>query len=225
MANSRTQVGDLHGNVAALRELRDQLIQGERAVATEARAKEHEKRRWTTLRQVSAQIAEACLDRDLGELARAVRTMKMKLRGPGIRKQLARLDEQDDDKKDAQKEKEKAKATVASDKAGEKQKEKDTGKDKKGNPTGACRCAVCGKIIDGSKEPCVDDAKCTNCALKKKVVSKKDQDKKKQKKAVPPSPGMGMGMGGGGGYQEPGGEEGDDKKAKGESRSLRQRNY
>jgi hypothetical protein len=52
-------------------------------------------------------------------------------------------------------------------------------KDKK--PEGECKCAECGKLIDQSRSPCVEEALCVDCALKKKTSSGDEEEKKKEK--------------------------------------------
>lgn len=67
---------------------------------------------------------------------------------------------------------------------------------------GVCKCAQCGKTIDGSEGPCVEGALCVKCAMKKRVEApgEKDQEKAKKKaeKGIAFPPEM-MGMQGGGG--------------------------
>jgi hypothetical protein len=162
-----------------------------------------EDERWGSFFEVSEEIVLACENRDLDDLVVAVRKMKNRLRRPSVRKELARLEAKDDDV---------------------------SGKAK--SPTGMCKCDNCGKVIDGSKEPCVDGVLCTDCALKKNVVSKKEQDRKKRKKAVHPGmAGMGGEGGGGGGGDDGGGSDGVDDSTsdagseKKESHSLRRRGY
>lgn len=78
---------------------------------------------------------------------------------------------------------------------------------------GVCKCAQCGKTIDGSEGPCVEGALCVKCAMKKRVEAPGEKDKEKAKKkaekgiAFPPEM-MGMQGGGGmvGGEEPPGGE-------------------
>jgi len=187
------KLGDLGRNVDILRQMRDRLV------AEEGRAKEQEveQDRWDSFSEVASEIIEACDNRRLEELVTAVRKLKNRLRRPAVRKELAKL-------------------------------EADGGNDKipakKDKPiTGQCKCAECGKVIDGSKEPCVEDALCTDCALKNRVVSKKEQDKKKKKKGVPPTPGMGSEGGGASGGEDEGERDDDEEKEKKES--LRRRSY
>ncbi len=52
--------------------------------------------------------------------------------------------------------------------------------DDKGKAEGDCKCAQCNTTIDGSHDPCVQDALCTKCALSKKT-SKKDDPRKEPK--------------------------------------------
>jgi len=190
------KLGDLGGSVNILREMRDQLVERDRQ-------REIEDERWGSFRKTAEKIEYACESRDLESLVSAARELKNRLRRPAVRKELARLesdDEPDGDKPDkipAKKEK---------------------------NPTGACKCAVCGKVIDGSREPCLKDALCTDCALKNKVIPK---DKQKKKKVVVPPAGGGaeQGGGGGGGGAEQGGQQ-DVTKEKQEGRTaLRRRGY
>jgi hypothetical protein len=193
------KLGDLGGSVNVLREMRNQLVERDRR-------REIEDERWGSFGKTAEKIACACESRDLESLVTAARELKNRLRRPAVRKELARLESEDEPGEDERKSKIPAK------------------KDK--NPTGACKCASCGKVIDGSKEPCIEDAMCTDCALKNKVVSK---DKQKKKKVVVPPADTGMGGGGGGGggsdrgSQRDVGGDGDEKK---EGRSiLRRRGY
>lgn len=194
------KLGELGGSVEVLRRMRDQLVQQEQV----ERRREIEDERWESFRRAARKINMACEDRSLESLVTAARELKNRLRRPAVRKELARLEanDTDSDKED--------KIPASKDK-----------KDK--NPTGECKCEGCGKVIDGSKEPCVEGALCTRCALKNKVVSKHKQ--KKKKTVVPPSPEMGGGGGGAG--EEPGGEtSGEGEQEKKEWReSLRRRRY
>ena len=214
------KLGELASNVEVLRSLRDTLAEDGKT----ANRKRVEVERWKTLSSVAADISEACESQDLEKLASSVRQMKNRLRRPSIRKELARMEaEEDGEKKKPVPKKEKPEPEA---KGKEKEKVPAKPKDTDENPTGHCKCADCGKTIDGSKEPCVDDALCIKCAMKSKVIAQRDKDKAKRKKAVPMA-GMG-GMGGGmGGEQQPGGQEPppDDEKAPAESVGLRRRNY
>jgi len=213
----KAKLGDLGQNLFVLRKLRDSLVY-EKKPAEKSNVEEE---RWNTFSRISGMISEACEDRDLSALVSSIRDMKNKLRRPGVRKALERLESEEkskvSDKNDSSSDDEK------SDKDDSPGKEISPGK-KRENPTGQCKCSACGKIIDGSKEPCVDDALCVKCALKNKVISKKDQDAKKAKKVGPPiDQGMGGGMGGdtGGGG---GDSQGSDEQPN-ESRRLRRRGY
>ena len=171
----------------------DVLRELRNSLVTERRIHERaevDSERWGTFSQIAESIACACNERDLEALASSVRDMKNKLRRPSVRRDLERLESKD---KDA---------------------------DKAKNPTGECKCADCGAVVDGSKEPCVDGALCTKCALKKKVISKKEQDAKKAKKVGPPVSGQDQMPGDDGG----GGAETSDEQPR-ESISLRSRGY
>jgi hypothetical protein len=210
----KAKLGDLGQNLLVLRNLRDSLVHERKHKVTRS---EVEEERWNTFSRISGMINGACEDRDLSALVSSIRDMKNKLRRPGVRKALERLEARDKPKV--------PKKDDSSDKDDSSQKDDSPGKEispgkKKDNPTGECKCSACGKVIDGSKEPCVDDALCVKCALKSKVISKKDQDAKKAKKVGPPiDPGMG---GGGGGVD--GGVPAEDEQPK-ESRRLRRRGY
>jgi len=75
--------------------------------------------------------------------------------------------------------------------------------DKKGDkkPEGNCSCADCGKVIDGSVDPCAEGALCVDCGMKDRDTppgekeAKKDEKKAKKGTAFPPEM---MGQGGGG---------------------------
>jgi len=168
------KLGELGDSVAVLRKMRDQLVQQERY----SKIQQVEDERWESFNRAASKIACACEDRSLESLVMAARELKNRLRRPAVRKELARLEAKDEPR--------------------EKQDKIPAKKDK--NPTGECKCAGCGKIIDGSREPCVEDALCTRCALKNKVIPKNKQDKKKS--VVTPS------GGGGGGGGEPGVDQG-----------------
>lgn len=182
------KLAELGRNVQVLRDMRNRLMEQE--------AEKHlEEERWESFSEVVEEIRHACEERSLDGLASATRRLKNRLRRPAVRKALAEMDE----------------------KSGDDPSAKIPAK-KETNPTGECKCSQCGKVIDGSEEPCLKDALCTDCALKKKVVSKKEQDREKRKKAVPPSPGMGPDQGGDQGGQQDGGQPQ-------ESRGLRRRKY
>lgn len=189
------KLGELGGSVQVLRDMRDKLVESERMERIEDE-------RWERLGAAVDSIAKACEDRDLEALASANRGLKNKLRAPGVRKALARLEA--------------------------KGEEEPKGKDKipapkEKNPTGECKCDQCGKIIDGSKEPCVEGALCTRCALKNKVISKDKQDKQTKKKPVVPRSGGGGQRGGG----QQGGDQGQDvpDERREERGFLRRRGY
>lgn len=187
------KLGELINNVEILRNLRNQLIQDEQ----ESRLNKVENERWGSFQSTASKIVEACEDRDLESLVTAARELKNRLRRPSVRKDLARL-ESDEDTNSG--------------------KKNIPAKDEK-NPEGQCRCAKCKKIIDGSKEPCLDGALCSDCALENKVIPK---DRQKSKKEVLPAPDVppGSGMAGGSGDNE--GEKSTEEKV---FTSLRRRSY
>lgn len=194
------KIGDLGGSVEVLRQMRDQLVQKER----EVQRREIEDERWSSFGKAASRIAEACEDRSLESLVTAARELKNRLRRPAVRKELARLEASDEEPEKSEKPEKKGKIPAQKDK----------------NPTGECKCAQCGQIIDGSKEPCIEGALCTKCALKNRVIPKDKQ--KKKKVVVPPSAG---GMDGGGGEQGGEGQQdvgGEKKEAK---EGLRRRGY
>lgn len=157
-----------------------------------------ETERWDKLSAIAEKIEDACENRNLEMLVSSVRDMKNRLRRPAIRKELERLESVDKNDKNI------------------------PASSEKKNPTGQCKCSECGKVIDGSRESCIDGVLCTSCALKKKVISKKDQDKEKMPKAV--SPGNALDLGPGAGM--PGGEEGQGAPSEQrENASLRRRGY
>lgn len=135
--------------------------------------KQKEDAKWAAFEEAVEGIACACGKRNLGELASNVRRIKNLLRRPSVRKSLAQME-------------------------GEGNKE-DNGKSEK--PTGACKCAKCGKVVDGSTEPCAKGALCIDCGMKSREAppdekeNKKDEKKAKKSTAFPPEM---MGQGGGG---------------------------
>lgn len=164
-----------------LREMRESLIRQSNKKDQQALEEE----RWNSFGKAAQDIQESVENGDLKELVANVRRMKNLLRRPSVRRDLARLEQEDNDKE--------KKETVP----------------KKDAPKGSCKCSECGGTIDGYRE-CVAGALCPDCALKsrKKSPGEKDQKKaeKKAKKGIPFPPEM-MGVGGGG--EEPGGEGGE----------------
>jgi len=190
------RLGDLGGSVKILKDMRDQLVENDRRVKIE-------EERWSSFGTAVSKISLACESRDLEQLVAAARELKNRLRRPSVRKELAKLeatkssgDEAQKKKKVAPKEKESVPKEKVSAPKSDNFKEKDkVVVPKEKNPVGQCKCDQCGKVIDGSKEPCIDGALCTHCALKNKVIPK---HKQKKKKAVVPAlaPDVGMEPGG-----------------------------
>jgi hypothetical protein len=196
-----TRLGDLGEKVKVLRELRDSLV-SERNRRRSALGDEQ----WEGLTVISNEIREACEKKDLDGVASSTRRLKNRLRNRSIRKRLERLEakspENDDDNR--------GKSDSSNKKNGDGSKNSSTNNSK--YPEGECKCAACKKVIDGSRSPCVSGALCSDCALKKNVMSKKDQEIRKKKKAVPASMAGMMGPTGssGGPDQEQGGDQGGD---------------
>jgi hypothetical protein len=194
------RLGDLGEKVKVLRELRDSLV-SER----NRRRSDLGNEQWEGLTVISNEIREACEKRDLDGVASSARRLKNRLRNRSIRKRLERLEakssEGDDDNRD--------KDDSSKRKNGDGSKNSSTNDSK--YPEGECRCEACKKVIDGSRSPCVSGALCSDCALKKNVMSQKDQEMRKKKKAVPPSMAEMMGPTGfsGGSGQDQGGNQGE----------------
>lgn len=80
----KAKLGDLKGNLEALRIMRDRLA-GEQVRGGQ---RVFEAERWGTLSRISERISQACRSRDLEEVAVAVKDMKNKLSRPSIKKAL-----------------------------------------------------------------------------------------------------------------------------------------
>lgn len=164
----KVSLGDAVGN-DRLREMRGQLI------SDDGQTEELERERWESFVEASNNIQESVEGQDLQTLVVSVRRMKNLLRRPSVRRDLAKLEGQED--------------TIPS--SGNKDKEA---------VKGSCTCSACGAKIDGYRE-CVDGALCSKCALKKRETPPGESDdkksEKKAKKAIPFPPEM-VGMGGGG---------------------------
>lgn len=154
------KIGDLGSNIAVLREMRSQLIESTKRI-------EREEERWGSLGKTASKISVACEDRDLEQLVSSARELKNRLRRPSIKKDLARLEMEAREARETQGKPEEPPAVQPK---------------KKEEPKGDCKCAECGKVIEGSKGECEEGSLCVDCAFKKKPEKNSEKDKPGKKK-------------------------------------------
>lgn len=207
------RLSEVSRGVELIVELKERLVS-----ENNRRRSELDEGQWDSLTRISSELFEACKKRDLDGVAASTRKMKNRLRRRSIKKRLECLEARGEDFDDQKLERKKSSSTLGG-KDNKPSNNASTNDSKQ--PEGVCKCSSCGKIIDGSKEPCIEGALCSDCALKEKVVSKKKQDQKKRKKAVPPTM---MPTGTGGGSGDFGGEKDQEGEGKQES-ILRKRSY
>lgn len=161
---------ELGGSVELLRRMRNQLVADEKKTRID-------EERWNAFVCAATKIVESCSSRNLEGLVAASRELKNRLRRPSVKKELARLEARDDEGDEGG-------GNAGYSNQGNQGNMGNMGpepqvqvpkKNKEEKEKGVCKCAKCGKAIEGSKGDCIEGALCTKCGMKRKDNGDKDK--------------------------------------------------